>query len=74
MPMINKVKNLVDSQGISVYRFRQETGVSTTTAYELYNNPKHLPSLKSLERICETYKVQPNDLLEIVSWEDYQKI
>ena len=48
--------------------------MSTTAAYELYNKPKHLPSLKNLERICETYKVQPNDLLEIVSLEDYQKI
>ncbi len=72
--MINKVKNVVDSRGISVYRFRQETGMSATAAYELYNNPKHLPSLKNVERICEAYKLQPNDLLEIVSQEDYQKI
>ena len=74
MPMINKVKNLVDSKGISVYKFRQETGIAPTTAYELYNNPKHLPSIRVLERVCESYEIQPNDVLEIVSWKDYQKI
>ena len=74
MPMINKVKNLVDSKGISVYRFRQETGISSTTDYELYNNPKHLPSIRVLERICDAYGIQTNDVLEIVSWKDYQKI
>ena len=74
MPMINKIKNLVDSKGISVYKFRQETGISSTTAYELYNNPKHLPSIRVLERVCEAYELQPNDVLEIVSWGNYQKI
>ncbi len=72
--MINKIKNLVDSKGISVYKFRQETGISSTTAYELYNNPKHLPSIRVLERVCEAYELQPNDVLEIVSWGNYQKI
>ncbi|MDJ0650660.1 MAG: helix-turn-helix transcriptional regulator [Xenococcaceae cyanobacterium MO_188.B19] len=72
--MINKIKNVVDSQKISVYKFRQETGISSTTAYELYNNPKHLPSIRVLERICQAYDLQPNDVLEMVPWEDYQKI
>ena len=74
MPMINKVKHLVDSKGISVYKFRQDTGIAQTTAYELYKNPKHLPSIRVLERICDAYQIQPNDILEIISWKNYQKI
>ncbi len=74
MPMINKVKDLIDSKGISVYKFWKETGISSTTAYELYNNPAHLPSIRVLERVCVAYKLQPNDVVEIVSQEEYQKI
>jgi DNA-binding Xre family transcriptional regulator len=72
MPMINIVKNLVDSKGITVYRFRKDTGISQTTAYELYNNPQHLPSIKVIERICEAYQVQPNEIIQSVSWKEYQ--
>lgn len=62
--MINKVKLLVDSKGISVYRFGKEAGIAQTTAYALYNDPRHLPSIGVLKRICEVYQVQPNDVIE----------
>jgi DNA-binding Xre family transcriptional regulator len=73
MPMKNKIKNLVDARGISVYQFRKDTGIAQATAYELYNNPKHLPSIRVLERICETYQLQPNEVIEMVSWEIYNQ-
>ena len=74
MPMINKVKSLVDARGISVYQFRKDTGVAQTTAYELYNNPQHLPSIRVLERICDAYNIQPNDVVERVTWNKYQDV
>lgn len=70
--MINKVKPLVDTKGISVYQFRKDTGIAQTTAYELYNNPKHLPSIRVLERICDAYNIQPNDVIERLTWNKYQ--
>ena len=73
MPMKNKIKTLVDNRGMSVYKFRKDTGIAQATAYELYNNPKHLPSIRVLERICETYRIQPNDVIEMVSWDEFNK-
>ncbi len=58
---------------MSVYKFRKDTGIAQATAYELYNNPKHLPSIRVLERICETYRIQPNDVIEMVSWDEFNK-
>ncbi len=66
MSVRNKIRKFVDSRGISVYRFRKETKIAQATAYELYNNPEHLPSPRVLEAICNSYEVQPGDLLEWV--------
>ena len=71
--MKNKIKQLVDSRGISVYQFRKETKISMSTAYELYNNSKHLPSIRVLEKICDAYRLQPNDVIEMVNWSEYQQ-
>ncbi|MDF0553151.1 helix-turn-helix transcriptional regulator [Kamptonema sp. UHCC 0994] len=66
MPMKNKIKQLVDGRGISVYQFIKETGIAPGTGYKLYNNPRHQPSPTVLGIICETYEVQPNEILEWV--------
>ncbi|MGV2830623.1 helix-turn-helix domain-containing protein [Myxosarcina sp. GI1(2024)] len=70
MPLINQVQRFIDSRGLSVYRFQKQTGVSSTTCYLLYSNQKHLPSAKTLERICDAYQVQPYELIEWVSDRD----
>uniref|UniRef100_UPI001D01A7DC helix-turn-helix domain-containing protein n=1 Tax=Nostoc sp. MG11 TaxID=2721166 RepID=UPI001D01A7DC len=36
------------------------------TAYDLYNNPDQLPSSTVLSKICDTYEVQPGEVLEWV--------
>ena len=56
--MINKVKSLVDAKGIRVYQFRKDTGVAQTTAYELYNNPQHLPSIRVLAYIRQVVSAE----------------
>lgn len=65
--IINRVKGFVDTRGLSVYRFWKETGISKTTAYNLYNDPGQPLSNQILDAICTRYKVQPN---EIIMWVD----
>ncbi len=62
--MRNKIKQFLDSRGITRYQFWKATGVAQRTAYDLYENPKQLPSSTVLTKICDTYEVQPGELLE----------
>jgi DNA-binding Xre family transcriptional regulator len=64
MPVINKIKPFLDSRKITRYRFGKAVGISQTTAYTLYDNPDQLPSSTVLSKICDTYEVQPNEVLE----------
>lgn len=67
MPLKNHVRELVEKKKISVYRFKVETGIANRTAYDLYNKPYHLPSPEVLSKICDTYQIQPSEVLEWVS-------
>ena len=67
--MKNKIKPFLDSRGVTPYRFRQDAGISPTTAYDLYNNPDQLPSSTVLSKICDAYEVQPSEVLEWVKSE-----
>lgn len=69
MAIFNKIQGLVDSRGISVYRFRQNTGIGQRTAYDLYNDPTKVPSGDVLDKICSAYGIQPG---EILHWEENQ--
>ena len=62
--MINKIRQFLDGRDVTPYRFQKEVGIATGTAYALYNNPNQLPSSTVLSKICDTYKVQPGELLE----------
>ncbi|HLP92219.1 MAG TPA: helix-turn-helix transcriptional regulator [Nostocaceae cyanobacterium] len=66
MPVRNKIKQFLDQKGITAYKFRKDVGIAQRTAYDLYNNPDQLPSSTVLSKICDTYKVQPNEILEWV--------
>ena len=66
MTMRNKIKELVDKRGLTVYQFWQDTGVSRTTAYALYNKPEQYPGRDVMDAICRVYSVQPGDVLEYV--------
>lgn len=66
MPMKNKLKQFIETRQISTYRFVRDCGISDTTGYSLINNPDQIPSSKVLVAICEHYKVQPNEILELV--------
>ncbi|MBN3948813.1 MAG: helix-turn-helix transcriptional regulator [Nostoc sp. NMS7] len=64
MPMRNRIKEFVDSRGISVYQFWQETGISRTTAYSLYNNSAQYLGRDVMDAICSRYNIQPDILLK----------
>jgi DNA-binding Xre family transcriptional regulator len=66
MAMKNKLKDFLDQRGITAYKFRKDVGIAVRTAYDLYNNPSQLPSAAILTKICDTYKVQPGEILEWV--------
>lgn len=62
--MRNKIKSFLDRNGITPYKFKQDTGISLQTAYALYNNPNRIPRMSVLDKICETYQIQPGEILE----------
>lgn len=62
--MKNKIREFLETRGITPYRFGKDVEISQTTAYALVNNPDQLPSSTVLSKICDTYKVQPNEVLE----------
>ena len=66
MPVINKVKPFLDERGITPYRFQKDVGIAVRTAYDLYNLCTQLPSSSVLSKICDTYRVQPGEILEWV--------
>lgn len=63
MKLRNKVKEFIDSRGISVYQFRKTTGIANKTAYDLCNHPEQYPNRNVMQAICQAYGVQPGDLL-----------
>jgi DNA-binding Xre family transcriptional regulator len=69
MPVKNKIKQFLDSRGVTPYQFERDAKIAHRTAYDLYNNPDQLPSSTVLTKICDAYKVQPGELLEWVEKE-----
>ena len=71
MPLINKVKQFCDRNGITPYRLHKQVGLSKRIAYELYNDAKKKPSINTIERICDAYFCEVADIIESVSWDEY---
>ncbi|MBD2504873.1 helix-turn-helix transcriptional regulator [Anabaena azotica FACHB-119] len=66
MSVKNKIKQFLGERGITAYQFRKDVGIAQRTAYDLYNNPEQLPSSTVLSKICDTYEIQPGEVLEWV--------
>ncbi|MDV3347633.1 helix-turn-helix transcriptional regulator [Leptothoe sp. ISB3NOV94-8A] len=67
MPVKNKIKQFLDARGITTYRFQKDVGIAVSTAYNLYKRPDQLPSSTVLTKICDTYEIQPNEVLEWIA-------
>jgi len=50
----------------SAYRFWQDTQLSRSTAYRLYNDAGYIPTGDVLDKICSCYKIKPGLILD---WE-----
>ena len=64
MPVKNKIKQFLDSMGVTPYQFERKAKIAHRTAYDLYNNPDQLPSSTVLTKICDAYEIQPGEILE----------
>ncbi|MBW4539711.1 MAG: helix-turn-helix transcriptional regulator [Myxacorys chilensis ATA2-1-KO14] len=62
--MRNKIRSFLDARGITRYRFRADIGIAASTAYDLYGDPDRLPNSSVLAKICQHYRVQPNEIIE----------
>lgn len=72
--MFNRIKEFLDSHPDSVtgksftsaYRFWQDTQLSRSTAYRIYNDASYIPTGDVLDKICSSYKIKPGLILD---WE-----
>ena len=64
--MKNKIKEFLDKNNLTAYRFIKDTGLSDSTGYRLAADADYVPSGKVLITICKTYNVQPGEILEWV--------
>ena len=62
----NKIKQFLDSKGITPYQLKKDANIAQRTAYDLYNRAEQLPSSAVLSKICDAYEIQPNEILEWV--------
>ena len=73
--VINKIKEFVDAQNITVYHFRKVTEVSEPTAYRLYNDPFLVPSGNVLEAMYKAFpQTTPNDWLAFISEDEAKNL
>ena len=47
-----KIKNIMKSQGTSVYKLAMDADISDTCIRNWFNDRNYTPSLRSLEKIC----------------------
>jgi DNA-binding Xre family transcriptional regulator len=62
--MRNRIERLVEDLGITPYRLAKDTGISKNTVYLLISNPSQFPKGEVFEKIIESYRVTPNDIVE----------
>lgn len=63
--LVNRLRQLLDSRGLSSFRLSKLARLSPTTARKIYTDQSYIPSPDVLERICIGLGVQPGDILEI---------
>ena len=64
MTVFNRIKFFIESNRLTYYRFRKDTGLSEDIAYRLYKDRSYIPTPQVLEIICSTYRIQPGLILD----------
>lgn len=60
-----QIDQLLKEQGRSFYWLAKETGVSHTTLWRLKKDKAQGITFNTLEKICQTLKCQPGDVLKV---------
>ena len=74
MPIKNRIKEFIESKGITAYRFQKDTGLAPKTVYDLCNDPWQVPHITTLNKICDLYKIQPNELMVWVDPDELSEV
>lgn len=61
--MVLNLKELLENREKSVYWLKQETGISHGTIYKMVNNQTKMISLDNIEKLCDTLKCTPSELI-----------
>ena len=64
--LINDLKLIIDSRGVSSFKLSKLADLSPTTTRKIYYDDKYIPSPDVIERICITLDITPGDLLKIL--------
>ncbi|MCX6022661.1 MAG: helix-turn-helix transcriptional regulator [Chloroflexi bacterium] len=62
--IINRVSRLLGDRRESVADLSRATGISYSTAYDLYRGVVTRIDFKTLDRLCEHFEVTPGEILE----------
>jgi len=59
-----KVRDLVESRGLTWQRFAEETGLSKQTIHALMSGKMSRLDLRTLEILCEYFRVDVGEIIE----------
>jgi len=58
-----RLAEILNQKGWSIYRLRQESGVSYPTLLGLYHNRSRMYRADVLDKLCRALQCQPGDIL-----------
>jgi putative transcriptional regulator len=61
------IDELLKNRVLSFYRLSKETGISHTTLWRLKKGKARGINFETLEKLCETLKCQPGDVLSHIN-------
>lgn len=64
--IVNKVPQLLKQKGITMITLSRKAGISKTAVIKIYHNRTTQISMKVLNRICEYFECDVNDVFEYI--------
>lgn len=62
MDIKNKIREIMNEQGYTIYSLSKTTGLSQTTIANWFNKINNEPSISALEKICEAFSITMAEL------------
>lgn len=63
--MNNNLSMLMGRDRVSALKLSKETGISRTTIHGLYHERTKSPDMQIVMKLCDYFKVTPNEFLEL---------